>query len=77
MIPVLTQPPGTPRVTVLIPSYNSDSTLRQCLRSVLMQTFSEMVVVVGDNASTDGSPAVVSECGDPRVRLVRRPRNLG
>jgi len=60
------------RVSVLVPNYNGQAYLEQCLSSVLAQTFTDWTVVVGDNASTDESVEIVTSTGDPRVRLVRR-----
>ena len=65
------------RVTVLIPNYNRSVTLDQCLRSVIAQSYTDWTVVVGDNASTDDSVALVERIADRRIRLVRRPRTIG
>ncbi len=65
------------RVTILVPNYNREASLRQCLESVLEQRFQDWRLVVGDNASEDGSADVVRSSGDPRIRLVRRERNVG
>jgi hypothetical protein len=64
------------RVTVLIPNYNNARYLRQCVDSVLAQTYDDWAAVVADNASTDDSVAVVRSFTDSRLRLVRRPRTV-
>ena len=66
-----------PRITILVPNYNRESSLRQCLQSVLAQTFTDWRMVVGDNASEDRSADVVRTFADPRIRLIQRKRNLG
>jgi len=65
------------RVAVLIPNYNGGSYLRECLRSVVAQTFADWEAVVGDNASTDDSVSIVTAVADRRLRLVARPANVG
>jgi glycosyltransferase involved in cell wall biosynthesis len=65
------------RVTILVPNYNREASLRQCLEAVLAQKFQDWRLVVGDNASEDGSADVVRSLRDPRIRLLRRERNVG
>ena len=66
-----------PRVTVTIPTYNRATMLRETLRSVLEQSYSNIEVFVSDNASDDDTGAVVESFGDPRVHYLRNERNLG
>src|SRR5947209_2238943 len=54
--------PMTPRLRVIVPTYNHQAYLRQALDSVLMQqTTFEFDVVVIDDASTDGTTQIVHE----------------
>lgn len=66
-----------PRLTILVPNYNREAALRQCLEAALAQTFHDWHLVVGDNASEDGSREVVRSFSDERIRLVSREHNLG
>lgn len=61
-------------VSVIIPCYNAEKTLRACLESVFMQTHPPVEVVVVDDASTDDSPAIAREYP---CRLVEQPSNRG
>jgi glycosyltransferase involved in cell wall biosynthesis len=69
----------TPRVSICLPVYNGEKYLRECIRSILEQTFQNFELIISDNASTDGTGdichAVVS-C-DHRVRYVRSDQNRG
>jgi glycosyltransferase involved in cell wall biosynthesis len=65
------------RVSVLVPNFNGAPYLQRCLDSILHQTFAEWHAVVGDNNSSDESPAMVLAIEDPRMQLVRRPRTIG
>lgn len=66
-------------VSVIVPCYNAEGYLPATLGSVLAQTYRELELIVVDDASTDGSAAVVERLSlqDPRVRLLRMPRNAG
>ena len=59
----------TPRVTLLLPVYNGERFLRETLGALLRQTYEAFTLVVCDNASTDGTAAIVREFRDPRLRL--------
>jgi hypothetical protein len=62
------------RVSLIVPCYNAARTLRLCLESVLAQTRVPDEIVVVDDASSDGSPALAEELG---CRVVRLPDNRG
>lgn len=64
-------------VTIMIPTYNQAEFVGDAIRSALAQTYSNLEVVVGDDASTDGTGAVVATFSDPRLRYVRNETNLG
>ncbi len=63
---------GTPKVSVIIPVYNGARTLRQCLGSVLTQTYSNYEVIVVNNNSTDGTEGIINEFAatDARIKYV-------
>jgi glycosyltransferase involved in cell wall biosynthesis len=62
--------PGVPKVSLVIPVYNAEATIDQCLESVLAQeTTFEYEVIVADS-STDRTPEIVAE-KFPSVRYVR------
>jgi glycosyltransferase involved in cell wall biosynthesis len=68
----------TPEISVLVPSYNYASKIGGCIESVLAQTHGAFELVVSDDASTDGSDAVIRRyTGDPRLVYERQPKNLG
>jgi GT2 family glycosyltransferase len=65
-----------PVVSALIVSYNVKDLLLQCLRSLYSTADVPIEVVVVDNASTDGSPAAVTE-EFPQATVLVQPTNLG
>ena len=66
----------TPRVSILLANYNGEPFLAGCLDSIRQRVGVAHEVILVDNASTDGSVALI-EAGYPDVRLVRSERNLG
>lgn len=65
-------------VSVVVPNYNHAAYLRQRVDSVLAQTFQDIELILLDDASTDGSLAILeSYRGDPRVRIHVNDRNSG
>ncbi len=69
--------PAVPKVTVLILVYNTEQYLKECIDSVLAQTFTDFECLLVDDCSTDNGVAVIQSYQDPRIRLVRNEQNLG
>ncbi len=69
--------PTSPRVTVVIPTFNRARFLPVAVDSVLAQTFGDFRLLIADNASTDETPEIVARYDDPRIDYVRRAENLG
>ena len=61
--------------SVIIPVYNVESYLRECLDSMLAQTCGDWEAVCVDDGSTDGSGAILSDYAsrDSRFRVVAQP----
>ena len=59
-----------PRVSVVIPLYQTEAYIGAALASVLAQTFQDYEAIVVDDGSRDGGPAIARATGDPRVRVV-------
>ena len=49
---------SNPFLTVIVPVYNVEPYLAQCLDSILAQTFTDFEVILVDDGSTDGSGAL-------------------
>jgi glycosyltransferase involved in cell wall biosynthesis len=68
-----------PLLSIGMPVYNGERTMRSALESLLAQTLTDFELILSDNASSDGSWDVIQEFAarDPRVRAFRQPRNIG
>ena len=65
------------KVSVIIPCYNTEKWLPDCLDSVLGQTLPEIEVICIDDASPDGCGRIMDEYAarDPRVKTIHLPEN--
>ena len=69
----------SPLVSVIIPVFNTVSTLKRAVRSVCRQTYSNLELILIDDGSTDGSGELcdVLATKDPRIRTIHQPTNQG
>ena len=65
----------SPRITVVIPTYNWSSVLPYSIGSVLDQSFTDFELLVVGDGCTDDSEQVVRGIGDPRVQWINIPRH--
>jgi glycosyltransferase involved in cell wall biosynthesis len=68
---------ASPRVTVIIPTYNWSTVLPYAINSVLAQTMPDFELIVVGDACTDDSEQVVAAIKDPRVRWINLAVNTG
>src|SRR5664279_4739180 len=62
--------------TIIIPNWNGARFLPTCLDALQRQTYAKVEVIVADNASTDGSQALIKQ-NYPWVKLIDLPENRG
>lgn len=61
----------SPRVSVVVPSYNNEDYIEETIRSVLAQTFTDFELVVADHSSSDRTWELLQQfADDSRVRLL-------
>lgn len=63
---------SAPRVSVVVPVYNAEKFLEECLDSILKQTFQDFEVICVNDGSNDGSAALLASYAamDPRLRVL-------
>ena len=71
--------PHVPRVSIGLPTYNGQAFLPAAIESILTQTYADFELIISDNGSTDGTPALCQDFAarDARVRLLRSTTNHG
>src|SRR4051812_28851640 len=64
-----------PRISVVVPIYNVEPYLEECLESIARQTYRDLEVVMVDDGSKDDSPAIAERFAsrDERFRLLTQP----
>lgn len=70
---------NSPIVSILIPVYNRENFIAPCIESALSQTFTDLEVIVVDNASSDETWSICQHYAelDSRVRIFRNDTNIG
>ena len=63
-----------PKLSVIVPVYNTEKYLRECVDSILAQTFEDFELILVNDGSTDGSGAICEEYAakDPRIQVIHQ-----
>lgn len=63
-----------PKVSVIVPAYNSEKFLGKCINSLIKQTLKEIEIIIVDDGSTDGTVELAEKYGsaDCRVKLIKQ-----
>jgi len=69
-------PPLSPKVSIIVPTFNQGHFLREAINSVLAQTLPGWELIIVDNFSIDSTSEIVSSFADSRIRY-KRFRNHG
>ena len=59
----------TEKVSVIVPVFNVEKYLRQCLDSILQQTYQNLEIIIINDGSTDGSDAICREYAGKDSRI--------
>ena len=65
-------------VSIIIPIYNCEKYLKECIESILMQTLKKIEVILIDDGSTDNSLKICKlfQSKDPRIKVIHQ-ENVG
>ena len=66
-----------PKVSVLLPVYNAEQYLKECIDSILRQDFEDFELLILDDCSSDESVNIIKSYSDSRIRFERNDVNLG
>lgn len=65
------------KISVIIPTYNRIEHLKQCIESILVQTYKEFELIVVDDCSTENVQEVINLYKDSRIIYLRNSKNSG
>lgn len=68
-----------PKVSVIVPVYNTGRFLERCVSSIISQTYENLEIILVNDASSDDSLKIMEDFAttDARVRVISHPKNLG
>ncbi len=66
-------------ISIIVPAYNAAKYLNKSLESILCQTWSNLEIIVVDDASSDQTASIISSFAekDPRIRFLHKETNEG
>ena len=68
---------NNPQISVVLPVYNEEKYIEECIWSILNQTYNNFELIIVDDASTDRSLEIINTFNDPRIQLFSNKKNLG
>ena len=65
----------SPKISIIVPIYNVEKYLRRCVESLVNQTLREIEIILVDDGSLDGCPAICDEFAkvDTRIQVIHKP----
>ena len=69
----------TPKISVILPAYNGEAFLENCLKLLLSQTLRDIEIICINDGSTDGTGEILREFArqDSRIKIFELPNNSG
>lgn len=64
-----------PKITVFMPVYNGEKYIKSAINSVLNQTFSDFILLIVDDGSTDSTEKIIKSFADARIAYIKRTHN--
>jgi glycosyltransferase involved in cell wall biosynthesis len=66
-----------PKISVIMPAYNSANYIAEAIQSILTQTVSDFELIIIDDGSTDNTCKIAEAFSDARIRIIKNQTNLG
>lgn len=63
-----------PKISIIIPVYNSEKYILECIQSLTEQTYENIEIILVDDGSKDRSPAICDDCAnkDTRIKVIHK-----
>ena len=65
------------KVSVIIPLYNEEKYILECINSVINQTYKNLEIIIVDDKSTDNSLKILEQIKDDRIKTIKLDKNSG
>jgi len=65
------------KVSIIIPVYNSEKYIKECLDSIINQTYKNLEIIIVNDVSTDNSINIIKQFKDKRIKIVNLNYNSG
>ena len=59
-----------PKISVILPAYNSQDYIKKSIESVFAQTFTDFELIIVDDGSTDGTSDIINSLSDDRIKII-------
>ncbi|MFK8013658.1 MAG: glycosyltransferase family 2 protein [Marinicellaceae bacterium] len=66
-----------PLLTIILPAFNVEKYIEQCISSILNQTFKNFELIIADDCSTDNTKNIINSIVDDRIIVTHNQSNLG
>lgn len=68
-----------PKISIIVPVYNVEQYLEECLHSLIQQTLIEIEIICVDDCSSDNSGNIIDSYAikDPRIKPIHLKKNCG
>lgn len=66
-----------PEASIILPVYNCENYLKECIDSILNQSFTNFELMIINDASTDNTLEIIKNYDDPRIKIINNETNLG
>ena len=65
------------KVSVIIPTFNSEKFIKRAIYSVLIQSYEDFELIIVDDCSTDNTVKIIESFNDDRIKIVKHDVNTG
>ena len=65
------------KISIIIPLYNTEKFVEECINSIIKQTYSDFEIICIDDCGTDNTYNIVKNINDSRIKIIKHNNNLG